>query len=206
MEKSKGAHHYSQSGAARQIFGSGSIRPPDINYSAATNKAKQRFEKENSASDGGGGAGNNGRPPLPQGTVLFREPKRPGKSPPIVALDPSNIGLRLLGKGNQNSDSGGILGSGASMGAGHAQDLYGPRNIGGKWDYERAGWRPPYQHSMKNGHGEVFKPNADVFVSEDDLWSHRGGNAGGSHLCDLVCEPTEFFCPSTCACIHADLR
>ncbi|XP_049541327.1 low-density lipoprotein receptor-related protein 4 [Anopheles darlingi] len=202
-------------GAAWQIFGSNAMRQSE----GRLVKTKQRKTKPHQKDS---------RAPLPPGKIMMAPPRRRNSfnQNASIAIDRSS-GLSHPPIGGGGVGAGGGMGGGGGNVYGSLNhydgNLYGIRGGGGRRDND--GIRPFGERFGPVGQigGYHRHPEDDVFRSEDELLlesAGAGGNGGkggtggdgsgsmvgGLQHCDIKCEPREFLCDKSCACIHMDLH
>ncbi|EDS40963.1 low-density lipoprotein receptor [Culex quinquefasciatus] len=137
---------------------------------------------------GGGGGGGNGRTPLPHGRIKMAPGPIPiGQEIPNGPGDLRNGPRRPVPPVYGTGGGFGTLSHGLS------------RPVGG----ERTEGNPRMHNGYEYG-GSLDK----VFVPEGDLLAGGAGadNSPGVDNCDIQCEPKEFKCEKSCACVHMDLH
>ncbi|XP_052860473.1 low-density lipoprotein receptor-related protein 4-like [Anopheles cruzii] len=190
-------------GAAWQIFGSNAMRQSEGRLVKAKTRKVKAHQKDS-------------RPQLPPGKIMMAPPRRRTfHQNASVAIDRS-AGLAHHPIGTAGGGGAGVYGS-----LSHYDTLYGIRGVERR---DNDGLRPFERFGPAGGHigGYHRHPDDDIFRSDDELLleSPGGGGGGGGggpssgkppdlgplEHCDIRCEPREFRCDKSCACIHMDLH
>nr|XP_040223812.2 low-density lipoprotein receptor-related protein 4 isoform X2 [Anopheles coluzzii] len=195
-----------QLGAAWQIFGSNSMRQPGGEGRVVKTKPRKPKPYQKDI-----------RPQLPPGKIMMAPPRR--RTFHQATQYPKNASIAIdRSAGLSHHPIGSHAAGGNVYGSmSHYDTVYGIRGVERR---DNDGFRPfeRYGPSAHLGHYHIH-PDDDIFRPDEELLMESGGGGGGGagaagkadglagiESCDIKCEPREFTCDKSCACIHMDLH